>query len=122
MGDYAQAEPLLRRALAVNKKALGPEHPVRTRPRYFSLASIVIQTFNYVMNPPTERPRQLFPAIQMARSWRIAPRRKGRKPFAQCFGAASDRAGLQDEGCIRFIAAHNRLDITLIPCFQEFFL
>src|ERR1019366_8744336 len=26
-GDYASAEPLLRRALAINEKALGPDHP-----------------------------------------------------------------------------------------------
>ena len=27
MGDYAKAEPLYRRALAIHEKALGPEHP-----------------------------------------------------------------------------------------------
>ena len=27
MGDYAKAEPLLRRAVAISEKALGPEHP-----------------------------------------------------------------------------------------------
>ena len=26
-GDYAGAEPLFRRALAINEKALGPDHP-----------------------------------------------------------------------------------------------
>ena len=26
-GDYVQAEPLFRRALAVDENALGPEHP-----------------------------------------------------------------------------------------------
>lgn len=27
MSDYAKAEPLLRRALAIREKALGPDHP-----------------------------------------------------------------------------------------------
>ena len=29
MGDYAKAEPLYRRALAIREKALGAEHPRR---------------------------------------------------------------------------------------------
>ena len=27
LGDYAKAEPLFKRALAIREKALGPEHP-----------------------------------------------------------------------------------------------
>ena len=35
--------------------------PVRTRLRYFSLVSMVIQTFNYVVNPPDRTTAAAFP-------------------------------------------------------------
>ena len=51
MGDYAAAEPLFRRALAVAEKVLGPEHP-ETGASYSNLAGLLYHIGDYAAAEP----------------------------------------------------------------------
>ena len=63
MGDYAKAEPLYRRALAICEKALGPEHP-DTAVSLNNLAELYNAMGDYAKAEP------LF-----QRAWRFAKKR-----------------------------------------------
>ena len=53
-GRYAEAEPLLRRALAIDEKALGPEHP-DTAATLNSLAELYNKQGRYAEAEPLYR-------------------------------------------------------------------
>ena len=53
-GDYAEAEPLLRRALAITEKALGPDHP-NTATSLNNLAGLLESSSDYAGAEPLYR-------------------------------------------------------------------
>ena len=63
MGNYAAAEPLFKRALAIRKKALGPEHP-DTAASLNNLAGLYKDTGNYAKaEPPYKRALAIFEKV-----------------------------------------------------------
>src|SRR5271165_6355696 len=60
LGKLATASAL-RRSSPLPNLFVTLAKPLHTRPRYFSLVSMVIQTFNYVVNPPDRTTAAAFP-------------------------------------------------------------